>query len=162
MPNHFVEHLLDTVAVIVQLSSENSPVHCRFLQCALSISPVSLWRLAPRPLPLVPAPHERLEGYGRRRRAGGGAPPVSDGSGGFAAARERRSADGAAQATGGRRVATHSPVHAAIRRRELLGAECALCRRRAHTAAPSRTGALCQARPRFSGGTAPVNLPDAA
>ena len=39
--------------------------------------------------------------------------PVTDGSGGFAAARERPSADGAAQATGGRRVATHSPVRAA-------------------------------------------------
>ena len=39
--------------------------------------------------------------------------PVSDGSSGFAAARERRSMDGAVQrrqATGGRRVATHSPV----------------------------------------------------
>ena len=36
--------------------------------------------------------------------------PVSDGSGAFAAARERRSADGAAQATRGRRVALHSPV----------------------------------------------------
>ena len=39
--------------------------------------------------------------------------PVTDGSGGFAAARERPSADGAAQATGGRRVAIHSPVRAA-------------------------------------------------
>ena len=88
--------------------------------------------------------------------------PVSDGSSGFAAARERRSVDGAAQATGGRRVAIHSPVRAAILHRELLGAERALCRRRARTAAPSRIGALRLARPRFSGGTAPVILPDGA
>ena len=90
---------------------------------------------------------------------------MSDGSGGFAAARERRSADGAAQraqATRGRRVALHSPVRAAILRRELLGAERALCRRRARTAAPSRIGALRLARPRFSGGTAPVIFPDGA
>ena len=88
--------------------------------------------------------------------------PVNDGSSGFATARERRSVDRAAQATRGRCVAIHSPVHAAILRRELLGAERALYRRRARTAAPSRIGALRQARPRFTGGTAPVNLPDGA
>ena len=87
---------------------------------------------------------------------------MSDGSSGFAAARERRIMDGAAQATRGRHVAIHSPVRAAILRRELLGAERALCRRRARTATPSSSGALRLARPRFSGGTAPVILPDGA
>ena len=53
-------------------------------------------------------------------------------------------------------------MHVAILRRELVGAERALCRRRARTAAPSMIGALRQARPRISGGTAPVNLPDVA
>ena len=45
----------------------------------------------------------------------------------------------AGQATRGRRVAIHSPVHAATLRRELLGAERALCRRRARTATPPWT-----------------------
>ena len=91
--------------------------------------------------------------------------PVSDGSSGFAAARERRSVDGASQrrpSHRGRRVAIHSPVRAATLRREPLGVERALCRRRARTAAPSRIGALRLARPRFSGGTAPVIFPDGA
>ena len=47
-------------------------------------------------------------------------------------------------------------------RRELLGAERALCRRRARTAAPSRTGAITPSPTKVSSGTAPVNLPDAA
>ena len=48
---------------------------CCFLQKQTSISPVPPHRLAPRPRPLVPAPHERLAPCGRRRRAAGGAPP---------------------------------------------------------------------------------------
>ena len=90
---------------------------------------------------------------------------MSDGSSGFAAARERRSMDGAVQrrqATGGRRVATHSPVHAAVLRRELLGAERALCRRRARTATPSKTGAITPRSTKFSSGTGPVTLTDGA
>ena len=53
----------------------SSVIYCHFLQKLLSISTVPRWRLAPRPLPLVPAPHERLDACGRRRPAGGGAPP---------------------------------------------------------------------------------------
>ena len=90
---------------------------------------------------------------------------MSDGSSGFAAARERRSVDGAVQ----RRPSHQRPPrgHPLTRarchpRRELLGAERALCRRRARTAAPSMIGALHPARPRFSGGTAPVIFPDGA
>ena len=57
-------------------SSENTAVACcRFLQRRTSISPVPSRRLAPRPRPLVPAPHERLAPCGRRRRAAEGAPP---------------------------------------------------------------------------------------
>ena len=48
---------------------------CRFLQKRASISPVPSRRLAPRPRPLVPAPHECLASCGRRRRAAEGAPP---------------------------------------------------------------------------------------
>ena len=92
--------------------------------------------------------------------------PVSDGSSGLCGcqreAQRWTAPSSAAQATRGHRVAIHSPVHAAIRRRELLGAERAPCRRRARTAAPSRIGALCLARPKFIGGTAPVILPDGA
>ena len=91
--------------------------------------------------------------------------PVSDGGGGFAAARERRSVDGATQ----RRPSHPRPPRGlplprarCHPRREPLGAERALCRRRASTAVPSRTGALHQARPRFSRGTAPVILHDDA
>ena len=85
---------------------------------------------------------------------------MSDGSSGFAAARERRSG-------GRRRPAPPKPPEAAawpsthpctlqVRRRELVGAERAPCRRRARTAVPSRTGVLHQARPSISGGTVPV------
>ena len=98
MPNHFVKHLMDTVSVMFRKFRETISVNCcRFLQSPVSISPVPRWRLAPCPLLLISAPHDHLEGCGRRRRAGGGAPPVSDGSGGFAAAREGRSIDGAVQ-----------------------------------------------------------------
>ena len=88
--------------------------------------------------------------------------PVSDGSSGLCGCQRGAALDGAAQATRGHRVAIHSPVHAAVRHRELVGAERTLCRRRARTAAPSRIGALRLARPRFSGGTAPVIFPDGA
>ena len=92
--------------------------------------------------------------------------PVSDGSSGLCGcqreAQRWTAPSSAAQATRGHRVAIHSPVHAAVRRRELVGAERAPCRRRARTAAPSRIGALRLARPRFSGGTAPVIVPDGA
>ena len=71
--------LSNTCRALSMSSSEiqkySSVIYCRFLQNPLSISTVPRWRLAPRPLPLVPAPHERLDVCGRRRRAGGGAPP---------------------------------------------------------------------------------------
>ena len=71
--------LLNTCRALSMSSSEfqkySSVVYCRFLKNMLSISTVPRWRLAPRPLPLVPAPHERLDACGRRRRAGGGVPP---------------------------------------------------------------------------------------
>ena len=71
--------------------------------------------------------------------------PVSDGAAPFAAARDAQrwtAPSSTAQATRGHRVAIHSPVLTAVRRRELVGAERALCRRRARTAAPSRISAL--------------------
>ena len=92
--------------------------------------------------------------------------PVSNGSSGLCGcqreARRWTAPSSAAQATRGHRVAIHSPVHAAVLRRELAGAEHAPCRRRARTAVPSGTGVLHQARPRFSGGTVPVIVPDDA
>ena len=90
---------------------------CRFLQKRASISPVPSRRLAPRPRPLVPAPHECLASCGRRRRAAEGAPPRDR-----CRRRLLRAPAGdtapttppsAAQTTGARRVAFHSPERAA-------------------------------------------------
>ena len=165
MPNHFVEHLMDTVAVNVQiqLNSFSKP---------LSFSSELVLDLASTTV----APCSLFPPYPCAARSPGGL-RVSATSRGSCATCERwqqrlcgcqreaqrwTAPSSAAQATGGRRVATHSPVRAAILRRELLGAERALCRRRARTAAPSRIGALRLARPRFSGGTAPVIFPDGA
>ena len=71
--------LSNTCSALSMSSSENSEIQtvacCRFLQRRTSISPVPPRRLAPRPRPLVPAPHERLAPCGRRRRAAEGAPP---------------------------------------------------------------------------------------
>ena len=91
--------------------------------------------------------------------------PVSDGSGGFAAAREGRSVAVAVQ----RRPSHRRPPrgHPLPRarchpRREPLGAERALCRCRARTATPSKTGAITPSPTKFSSGTGPVTLTDAA
>ena len=115
---------------------------------------------------LSPAPHDRLEACGRRRRAGGGAPP-----------RERRqqrplrlpergaALDGAVQRRPSHRRPPRGlplPRARCHPRREPLGAERALCRRRAHTAAPSRTGAITPSPTKFSSGTGPVTLTDVA
>ena len=91
--------------------------------------------------------------------------PVTDASGGFAAARERRSADGAVQRRPShRRPPRGLPLPSARchPRREPLGAERALCRRRARTAAPSKIGAVTPRPTKFSSGTGPVTLTDAA
>ena len=91
--------------------------------------------------------------------------PVTDASGGFAAARERRSADDATQRRPShRRSARGLPLPSARchPRREPLGAERALCRRRARAATPPWTGAITPRPTRISGGTAPVHLTDAA
>ena len=91
--------------------------------------------------------------------------PVSDGSGGFAAAREGRSVDCAVQrCPSHRRPPRGHPLPRARchPRRELLGAERALCRRRARTAAPLRTGAIMPRPTKFSSGTGPVTLTDGA
>ena len=91
--------------------------------------------------------------------------PVTDASGGFAAARERRSVDGATQ----RRPSHRRPPrgHPLPRarchpRREPLGAERALCRRRASTATPTKTGAITPCPTEFSSGTGPVTPTDGA
>ena len=60
----------------IQINSEiQFSGYRRFLQSMTSISPVPSRRLAPRPRPLVPAPHECVASCGRRRRAAEGAPP---------------------------------------------------------------------------------------
>ena len=88
--------------------------------------------------------------------------PVSDGSSGLCGcqreAQRWTAPSSAAQATRGHRVAIHSPVHAAILRRELVGAERAPCRRRARTAVPSRASALRKPDRGLSRETAPVIL----
>ena len=69
--------------------------------------------------------------------------PVTDASGGFAAARERRSINGATQCRPShRRPPRGHPLPSARchPRREPLGAERALCRRRARAATPPWTG----------------------
>ena len=92
--------------------------------------------------------------------------PVSDGSSSLCGCQREAQRwtvpSSAAQATRGHRVAIHSPVHAAVRRRELVGAEHALCRRRARTAIPSRASALRKPDRGLSRETAPVILPDGA
>ena len=91
--------------------------------------------------------------------------PVTDASGGFAAARERRSADGATQRRPSHRRAPRGlplPSARCHPRREPLGAERALCRRRARAATPPWTGAVTPRPAEISGGTTPVTSTDAA
>ena len=163
MPNHFVEHLKGTVTVEVQKIQRYSfRSRCRFLQNLSSISPVAAVAPCALCLLLIHAPHDRLEACGHRRRAGGGASP-----------RERRQQRPLwlpeRRSIGRRRPAPPKPPEATawpsthpcmlqVRRRELVGAERAPCRRRARTTVPSGTDVLHQARPRFSGGMAPVIL----
>ena len=105
---------------------------CRFLQKRASISPVPSRRLAPRPRPLVPAPHECLASCGRRRRAAEGAPPVTDAGGGFADASGRHGAANSTQRRPNHRSPPRGRPLPRMRcrsRREPQGAERALCRR---------------------------------
>jgi len=166
MPNHFVEHLQSTVTVKFRYSVNSFSKPLSFsseLVLDLASTTVAPCSLFPPSYPCAARSPGSLRASATSRRS---APP-----------RERRqqrlcgcqreaqrwtAPSSAAQATRGHRVAIHSPVHAAVLRRELVGAERAPCRRRARTAAPSRIGALRQARPRFSRGTAPVILPDGA
>ena len=77
----------------------------------LASAPASPCFLSPPPCPLHRTSAWKVAGVGDEQEEV--RHPVTDGSGDFAATRERRSADGAAQATGGRRVVFHSPVRAA-------------------------------------------------
>ena len=91
--------------------------------------------------------------------------PVTDASGGFAAARERRGADGATQRRPSHRRSPRGlplPRTRCHSRREPLGAERALCRRRARAATPPWTGAVTPRPTRISGGTRPVTSTDVA
>ena len=161
MPNHFVEHLKDTVTVKFRSSVYSFSGRCRFLQNPFSISPVA--PVAPCALYFlfIPAPHDRLEACGRRRRASRGAPPLE-----WQQQRPLRLPEW--RSVGRRRPAPPKPPEATAwpsthlctlqgRRRELVGAERAPCRRRARTAVPSRTGALPQPDRGFSGETVPVD-----
>ena len=91
--------------------------------------------------------------------------PVTDASGGFAAARERRSADGAVQRRPSHRRPPRGlplPRARCHPRREPLGAERALCRRRARAATPPWTDAITPRPAGISRVTAPVIFPDGA
>ena len=131
MPNHFVEHLED----IVNVKFRDSEIQFSDLLSFSSETVVDLDSAAlapcspsPPPCPLHRTSAWMLAGVGDEleevRR------PVTDASGGFAAAREGRSVDGAVQ----RRPSHRRPPrgHPLPRarchpRRELLGAERALC-----------------------------------
>ena len=166
MPNHFVEHLLDTVSIRfsqIQLTvSENNVVSSVSVVDHTS-APASLRSLSPPPCPLHRTSAWKVAGVGDEleevRR------PMTDASGGFAAARERRSADDATQRRPSHRRSPRGlplPSARCHPRREPLGAERALCRRRARAATPPWTSAITPSPTQFSSGTAPVNLPDAA
>ena len=166
LPNHFIEHLLDTVSLMfsqVQLTVSESTVVSSVSVVDLASAPASPCFLSPTPCPLHHTSAWKVAGVGDEQEEV--RHPVSDGSGGFAAAREEHSMDGATQ----RRPSHRRPPrgHPLPRarchpRRGLLGAERALCRRRARTAAPSMIDALRLARPRFSSGMAPLIFADGA
>ena len=166
MPNHFIEHLLDTVSLMfsqVQLTVSETTVVSSVSVVDLTSAPASPCFLSPPPCPLHRTSAWMLAGVGDMleevRR------PVTDASGGFAAARERRSADGAVQRRPSHRRSPRGlplPRARCHPRREPLGAERALCRRRARTAAPTKTGAITPSPTKFRSGTGPVTLTDAA
>ena len=166
MPNHSVEHLLDTVSLRfsqVQLTVSEPTVVSSVSVANLTSAPASPCFLSPPPCPLHRTSAWMLPGVGDEleevRR------PVTDASGGFAAARERRSVDGAVQRRPSHRMPPRGlplPSARCHPRREPLGAERALYRRCARTATPPWTGAITPSPTRISGGTAPVHLPDAA
>ena len=166
MPNHFVEHLKGTVTVSVQKFSEIVSLSTVvFFRTRSRSRQWPRWRRAPCAsfLSLRRTIAWKLVGVGDEqeevRR------PVTDASGGFAAARERRSADGTVQRRPShRRPPRGLPLPSARchPRREPLGAERALCRRRARAATPPWTSAITPSPTQFSSGTAPVNLTDAA
>ena len=81
--------------------------------------------------------------------------PVTDASGGFAAARERRGADGATQRRPSQRSSPHGlplPRTRCHSRREPLGTERALCRRRARAATSPWTDGVTPRPAEISGG----------
>ena len=166
MPNHFVEHLLDTVAVIVQLSSENS-------FGAMSFSSVFVVHLASdRVGALLPVPSplslHRMSAWTfadvgdvleEVRR------PVTDASGGFAAASGRHGADGATQRRPSHRSSPRGlplPRTCCHSHREPQAVERALCRRRARAAISPWTDAITPRPTPFSSGMTPVTSTDAA
>ena len=129
----------------------------------LTSAPASPCFLSPPPCPLHRTSAWMLAGVGDEleevRR------PVTDASGGFAAARERRSADGATQRRPSHRRASRGlPLPSARCHpcREPLGAERALCRRRARESTPSWTDAITPRPTPFSCGMTPVTSTDAA
>ena len=166
MPNHSVEHLQGIVnvkfskfRVAVQKLLSFSSEHL----LDLASNRVGVLLPVPSPLSLRRTSAWMLAGVGDEleevRR------PVTDASGGFAAARERRSADGATQRRPSHRRSPRGlplPSARCHPRREPLGAERALCRRRARAATPPWTGAIMPRPTRISGGTASVHLTDAA
>ena len=87
--------------------------------------------------------------------------PVTDASGGFAAARKKHSVDGADQRRPSHRRPPRGlplPRARCHPRREPLGTERALCRRRHSTATPTKTDAITPCPTEFSSGTGPVTL----
>ena len=138
---------------VVFFSVRSQSRQCRCVALLPVLSPLFLRRTIPWSLADVGDEQEEV------RR------PVTDASGGFAAARERRGADGATQ---------HRPSHRSSppglplprtrchSRREPQGTERALCRRRARAATPPWTSAITPRPTEICGGTAPVNLTDAA
>ena len=150
----------------VQLSSENSFSALSFSSepdVDLASAAVSQCALSPPPCPLHRTNVGHLADVGDEleevRR------PVTDASGGFAAARERRGADGATQRRPSHRRSPRGlplPRTRCHSRREPLGAEHALCRRRARAATPPWTGAITPRPTGISGGTTPVTPTDVA
>ena len=145
MPNHYVEHLQSIVNVKFRdseiqfsdlLSFSSEPVvdldSAALAPCSPSPPPCPLHRISTWSLADVG------DELGEVRR------PVTDASGGFAAARERRDADGATQRRPSHRRSPRGlplPRARCHPRRELPGAERALCRRRARAATPPWTDA---------------------
>ena len=88
MPNHFIEHLLDTVSVRfsqVQLTVSETTVVSSVSVANLTSAPASPCSLSPPPCPLHPTTAWKLADVGDERQEV--RRPVTDASGGFAAVR---------------------------------------------------------------------------